>query len=543
MSLFFVGITILFIMGGITPIPVLWLSMAVTFFSTAFILFNYFQKKQTPANIYFIVSLLIALFFLAISTFIFSVHITTSLEKLLLFISCFLLFLASSQYKSTGTLVFLPILVTVVVYAGLYISKLLGWIPLPFLTTGGYQMILPTTDSHNHLGDLIGLVIIMGPFIFSSKYAQKVLLYLFVPILILSFSKSAFLSLGITFLTAFIIEVDHEKKQEMLFNMFRSLYIVIPVIMVYSSEFSHNRFIEPIQKYVSYAFQIIPKPLLSTRDIYFSQVATFASRMVPEQIGFGLGLGNFSHLSSSVVTDINSKIGSAHNLFLNLFVEGGLLSVLWIIFFFTLIIFAGLKKKIIAVLPVIFILINFQTDYTYQIPLMLFLLFFYAGQVHVQYSYSSLSPRILLIFLLIGVVSYAAIFTQLNIRQSKLADLTAYISSVDKTENKKVLYPALIALEKESPYEEMTLLRIAKLYSLTKNYSEEFRVLDKLSLYSPHTYIKQLPEILLAIEQSGGDSNGYLKKQRNILLSLPLTQNEKDSVNTICKNNLKSICL
>ncbi len=543
MSLFLVGITILFIIGGVTPIPVSWLSMAVTFFSAIFILICYFQKKQINANIYFIVSLLIALFFLTISTFGFSIHITTSLEKLLLFISCFLLFLASSQYKKNDSFVFLPILLVVAVYTGLYISKLFGWIPLPFLTTGGYQMVLPTTDSHNHLGDLIGLAIIMAPFIFSSKYAQKVLLYLFVPILILSFSKSALLSLGVTFLVAFFIEVDVEKKHKMLFDMFRSLYVIIPVIMIYSSEFSHNRIIEPIQKYASYAFQIIPKPLLSMRDVYFSQVITFISRMIPEQIGFGLGLGNFSYLSSSVVTDINYKIGSAHNFILNLFVEGGLLSVLWIIFFFTLVVFGGLKKKIFAVLPVIYILINFQTDYTYQIPLMLFLLFFYAGQVHTHYSTSSLSPRILLVFLLVGVVSYAVIFSQLNTHKNNLTKLTTYLSSVGKAENKHTLYPALIALEKESPYEEMTLLRIAKLYNLTKNYNEEFRVLDKLSLYSPHTYIKQLPELLLAIEQGGGDSNGYLKKQRNILLSLSLTQKEKDSVNTICKNNLKSICL
>jgi len=465
------------------------------------------------------------------------------LEKLLLFVSCFLLFLASSQYKNTGPSVFVPIFATVTIYAGLYILKLLNLAPLSFLTTGGYQMVLPTTDHHNHLGDLIGLMVIMSPFIFSSKYVKKVLLYLFAPILILSFSKSAFLSIGITSIAAFFIEVSHEKKQEMLFNMFQSLYIVIPVIIVYSSEFSHNRIIEPIQKYASYAFQITPKPLLSMRDVYFSQVIPFVSRLIPEQIGFGLGLGNFSYLSSSVVTDLNNKVGSAHNFFLNLFVEGGALSLLWMVIFCALVVFGGLKKKIIAVLPVIYILINFQTDYTYQIPFMLFMLFFYAGQVHAHYSTSIFSPRMSLMVLLIGVVSYGVIFFQLNIHQQTLTNLNNYLSSVGKTEDKLKLYPALIALEKESPYDEMTLLRMAELYNLSKNYNEEFRILEKLSLFSPHMYVKQLPELLLAIEKNGGDSNEYLKKQKSFLMSLPLSRDERDGINVICKNNLKSICL
>jgi len=403
-------------------------------------------------------------------------------------------------------------------------------------------MVLPTTDHHNHLGDLIGLMGIMSPFIFSSKYVKKVLLYLFVPILILSFSKSALLSLAATFCVAFFIEVDTTKKQRMLFDIFRSLYVIIPVIMVYSSEFSKSRIIEPIQKYASYAFQITPKPLLSMRDVYFSQVIPFFTRMIPEQIGFGLGLGNFSYLSSSVVTDINNKVGSAHNFFLNLFVEGGTLSLLWMVIFFVLVIFGGMKKKLITVLPVVYILINFQTDYTYQIPLMLFLLFFYAGQVHTHYSTSIFSPRMSLMVLLFGVVSYGVIFFQLNIHRQTLTNLNNYLSSVGKTEDKLKLYPALIALEKESPYEEMALLKIAELYNLTNNHQEELRILEKLSLFYPHTYVKKLPELLLAIEQGGGDSNEYLQNQKKLLLSLPLSTNEKDGINRICKNNLKSVC-
>lgn len=542
MPVFLIGITIVFILSGLTFIPTLWMSLFVVGFSAVFLLVRFFQKKQASSDIYTYVSLLIAISFLIISSFLFSVSISVSLEKLLLFIGCFMVFFLSSQFKIETRIALLPIFITVGIYTFLYLLRLSNWIPLPFLTSGGYQMVLPTTDNHNHLGDLIGLIVVMIPFIVKSKYAQKTLLYLLIPILILSFSKSALLSLGITFIAAFFIETDHEKKQKMLFDMFRSLYIVIPVIMVYSSEFSHNRFIEPIQKYVSYAFQIVPKPLLSTRDVYFSQVVTFINRMIPEQIGFGVGLGNFSYLSSSVVTDINYKIGSAHNFILNLFVEGGLLSVFWFLVFFALVVFSGLRKKIIAVLPVIYILINFQTDYTYQIPLMLLLLFFYAGQVHAHYSISSLSPRVYLILLLIGIVSYALIFTQLRVHQSKFADLTTYISSVDMTESKQKLYPALIALEKERQYDELTLLRIAKLYNLTKNYNEELRILEKLALYSPHAYVKQLPELLLAVEQSGGDSNKYLKKQKNFLLSLPLSQSEKDSVNVICRNNLKSAC-
>lgn len=543
MPLFFIGIIIIFIMSGLTLIPSLWMSLSVVFFSAVFLLFRYFQKKQVPSNIYFFVSLLISFFFLTVSSFLLSINISVSLEKLLLFVSCFMLFLVSSQFKVETRFVLLPIFITVGIYTLLYLFKLFNWIPLPFLTTGGYQMILPTTDSHNHLGDLIGLIIAVTPFMFKSKYAQKTLLYLFLPILIMSFSKSAFLSLGVTSLAAFFIEVDRERKQRMLFHMFRSLYIIIPVIMIYSSEFSHNRFIEPIQKYFSYAFQIVPKPLLSTRDIYFSQVTTFVTRMIPEHIGLGIGLGNFSYLSSSVVADISYKIGSAHNFFLNMFVEGGLLSVLWMLVFFTLVVFGGLKKKMVVVLPVIYILVNFQTDYTYQIPLMLFLLFFYAGQVHARYSTSFLSPRVILLFLVIGSVGYAMIFTQLNIRQNKLLNLTTYLSSVGKTESRQKLYPALIALEKERPYEEITLLRIAEFYNLTKNHSEERRVLEKLSLYSPHMYVKQFPKLLLAIEQGGGDSNEYLRKQRLFLLTLPLSQEERDGINVICKNNLKSICL
>lgn len=544
MIFFLIATVVLFLFSGLGAIPFIWLSILTTLLSTSFIIYSYVRNKGLQGNMYLMLSFFILLLFLFISTFFFSLDRTTSIEKLMVWLSCYGIFIASSQIQIKDRFIFFIPFVLGVIFSLLLIAHFFGF-TMPILSSKAYQMVLPTVGNHNHLGDIIGLIIALSTTFFLSGYTHLMVLYLFFPLLVLSFSKSAFLSLFITLICGLHIQKQKEYKHKIFFEIFRFIYFTIPIILIYSLEFSENAIIGPIQKFITLTFQVSPKPIFSSRDLYIEQVFQFITRSSPEQVGFGIGLGNFAYASSSTIMDMGQKIGSAHNIVLNLLVEGGIFSILWFLFFIIILILFGLKNRLLAVLPLIYIMINFQTDYTYQIPLMLFLLFFYSGQVNVRLPFENTKKNRALTILSVVIYLFAFSFTlhQFTVHEQKRIQITEYLSSLDSNEENSSVFSALQRLESEKPFDEGILRTIAIKYEERKNLSESIRILDKLSYYSPHGYIERLEKIINLLDKSESDSTIYLMGKKPLFQTFPLTKKETVYVNTLCVRHLNEKCL
>ncbi len=327
--------------------------------SVFLILFDLIRKK--PIFIPKVPSTIFGLFFIFLS---FSNFYSTSFKDSFLgsffYLSLFLFFIFGYNHKQElkKTLpIFINLFAAVLIIAPPIISIITHKpFSVPF---DDKNLIFPNHSPHNHLGDFLAGAVVLNLFLLREAFSWKplILILFFLPFLFLSSSRSAYLSL-VTSVICLLWYWQKIKKTEKNYEKILSMSLFSFIIVVATTLFiSQNR------------------PLLQTRQDYF----TYAIKGVINKPLTGYGLKNFHTMVDKIKKENEPLVSSAHNIFLNFFAETGLVAGSLFFLMFITILIKGEKNFFWFIF--VSLLTNFQTDYTYRIPLMILLLFLLAGTV------------------------------------------------------------------------------------------------------------------------------------------------------------------
>ena len=280
----------------------------------------------------------------------------TSFEYLLFSISLFLIFIFFYNLKKLGKrFVYLLICLLGILFIGCSLRP-------PFPPYLEKQLVMASYASHNHLVDFLGLLLIL-------LLARRKRLFL-IPFLsvffffIFSFSRSAYLAFVVS---AGIFFFQKYKTIHRLYFYFGAVMLGVALIffsLVSSQNISLTSPLHYVRQYVSRTVPLNPRGLFSGREMFAGQ----ALQSIREHPLFGIGAGNFLKASLRYNTG-NTISDSAHNLFLEITAEQGIPAALLLLVIIILILSSIFHHPPSTFYFLLYLLINFQTDYTYQIYL------------------------------------------------------------------------------------------------------------------------------------------------------------------------------
>ncbi len=489
--------------------------------------------------IYAVVSFFIFFILLAFSCFSFSINSLHSSSQLFYWALYGCTFIVSTGVHIHFKYIKATILFIFLVSSLLFIGHSINAALFPFLSFSPYQFILRVAGEHNHLGDLAGLA-------FVSLLLNSGSLFLLIPtslfifiIMAVSFSKSAFLG---SFVVLLLLAIKKKGKYRLILAV--TLCLSLFVVSIYTKEFSAIPFIKTGQDVMQKTLRLNPKPLLSVRDFYYPQVFRAWQTSPLEQLLFGYGSGNYIY--SSIKTGVSSDLTptETHNIFLSLFVENGILTLSWFLIFCTYIVIRGLKQENPSIYLFIYLLVNFQTDFTYAMPFFMVLFFIFAGQ-SLHNPQDKLNERSSLFYLSFCSMVILTIITgllNLAVVNTK-KQLDTQLNVAVKSHNKQKIQSTISSLEAITPFEEPELVRWSFIQADIGNTTESIRLLEKLSVYSPRWYLLYLPRQLDLQKKEEVDIKKYLERRKNDFAQFPFSPAEKKQLNKICLNYAKIQCV
>lgn len=340
------------------------------------ILFYKNFREKTPIYLPKNLSILFGIFFAvsAIST-INSQNVQKSFEYLILYVSYFLAFIYTYNYKERlqKPLVGLIFIFSATFCAySLLVKFMISNEFFTLLPQHGYQLVYSRFGSHNHLGDFLLVPIII---IFYSLFSRQIKTFFAAPSIIslglffiLSFSRSAYLSLIFSLSLVVFFLKDKLFKKTALIQVLLLLFLTSSLLFFFLSARDTNiPTLSKINSALGEKSFLYNKQFLGKRP----QIIKQAIESTKENPLLGTGPGNF-YIASTKHTDRTPQTETAHNLFLDIFVENGALAGL-ISLAIAVLTIRGSKKSALS-FAALAIFLNFQTDYTYRI-LSFFLLF------------------------------------------------------------------------------------------------------------------------------------------------------------------------
>jgi len=285
------------------------------------------------------ISLFYILFFVFSGlSMIFAIDKETAFEFLLIYISAFLIFIFSFNYQDELKKSFSKFIIFLCVFASI-LFLINNIFHLNWFSNGA--SLFYTGYYHNEIASLLTLGIIIN------LVDYPLLLILFLPVFLFSYSRSAYLSLIITGLALFF-----KDKRNFLLKI--SLFLLIIFFLFTTSKniiFTKN------------------KKIFGSRDIYFS----YALSSIKEKPWFGAGPGNFYFAALKRQIYYNENTTTAHNIILDILAENGVIAGgCFLLFLFFA--FKKVKKDIYFYL-VLSLSIVFLFDFAYRFNSILFLWF------------------------------------------------------------------------------------------------------------------------------------------------------------------------
>lgn len=298
-------------------------------------------------------------FILILSLVFSSVDKQTSLEFLILHIVSFFLFIFFSSIRLNEAKTFYGLVFAGLVFSIyaviLYLNTVIHF-SQKLIPSSAYQFVFSGSGNHNHLGDFLGLVFVGYLYLLFSKRIKPILWALFIvfiPLFVVSFSRSAWFSLiSVTILMYFLpTKINWRKKAIILAVILMS---TIALFLITSKEFwtSINR--HP----PSYA-----KTTTSRLSYWRESIDIFLSKPI-----LGYGAGNYIYGAQKYTTDINTITATAHNIFIEQLVDGGIFGLFSFTMLFIVLLHGILQKRNLFFYLSAYLFINFLTDYTYNIP-------------------------------------------------------------------------------------------------------------------------------------------------------------------------------
>lgn len=306
------------------------------------LLLRFLMKKRIRFPIKATVTYGIFILSLFISSVWFSVDKQTSFELVLFYISLFLIFIFFYNYRIDEETVSYGLLWIAGVLAA-YLFLLQGFNNLFPMPQTGYQMTFPVFGNHNHLGDFLGLIIIGCLYLFL-KYKKNILLFLGIiagPLFFFSHSRSAYIASLVVLLLIYFLE--KRIKQSFVVRAIIMLVSIgmIAFFIIATKETGMSPIIGQLHGALSEKLSLQPKDFFGGRLSYFQQ----SIESLHERPFFGLGLGNFEYASKKYAIGYFDETTDAHNIFLELGVEGGLFALIPFMLFIFLFLKNGLQKR------------------------------------------------------------------------------------------------------------------------------------------------------------------------------------------------------
>lgn len=359
---------VIFFINGIGIFPahinlLMWLLASLFFLPR--LKFYISQIKRLPESI--IVS---AVFFLGavVLSLINSIDLPNSFLYLWFYLFCGLVFLEgvllTQKVKKITLWILLGLGIMFILYSQFLNTLLLTGNTL-FLPQHGYQLIYAKFTNHNHLGDYLAVLLAMLLSLLVINKNRLILFIVYLPFLILSFSRTAYFSL-IGSASYFVAYSKISKLNKWIIGLVCLWLLTISLGVAY--EIRTIKGIELVNKTLSGFGLVEGKPLTGNRLYLFNQ-AIFLFSKNPLT---GYGIGNYPEAARKELSSKKHYALTSHNIFLDFLVETGILGL----FFFIILIVFLLKnsdKRSVYFLGALALLINFQADYTFRIFGMLLL--------------------------------------------------------------------------------------------------------------------------------------------------------------------------
>jgi O-antigen ligase len=434
-----------------------------------------------------------------ITTFLSAFDKQTAFEKSLIYFSLFLIFIFFSNFKELGKKIIHFLLLLGALLSLICLLLYLGnYFKIYLFPTSEKQFVWPVYAGHNHLGDFlgIGIIILIWQLIYKKRKINYWWLVVFFIFFILSFSRSAYLALIISL---FLLTLYLKKKKYLLLWLILVLFLTAAALFVSAnSDF------------------FVKREIFSGRKEYLRQsVVVFRSYPI-----LGIGAGNFI-FASKMNNEYYIFSDSAHNIMAEIVVENGFVGLGLFCLFFLSVLYRGIKKKSLASVLLCYLLINFQTDYTYQIYTFLVLLMVFCALV-VDDNYQEkivnsdfFGGMALILYLIFLMILFSNFLVKIN--ENDLAvkvypyNKAAYLSLIKNATGKNE-EESIKKMEKIAPYDQLFLVETADYY-LRQNkvdrallYFERFfkitkyidvSLMEKIYLLKTKTQSKQLAEAFL----------------------------------------------
>lgn len=358
----------LFIVGGIGTLRG-HLDIRICYLFLPGLLYYCFLLRKKPIKFPFYLSIifLLYLFLNFISVIFFSVDKQASFFSIFLQLTLFLTFIFFYNLPKLAEKTTLLIIIG----GGIIFSLAYFFWPWPVISD--LQLIKPIFSAHNHLGDFLGLFLILTLYLFeqSGQKLWLVLLLVVTPLFVTSFSRSAYLALFLTVGSAIFFIKPAVKKRTLILAGVFLLFLFFSTV----KQADKIPIIGTTYRFFSSHYDIRYKDFFSQRLDYFDQ----AKRSIQENPWFGVGPANFKYLSKKQIGKAWLFSESAHNIFIEVAAVSGLPAGLLFLTVVSMILIAGFKNKRISFYLFLYLFFNFQTDYVYQIDSMLVLFFILAG--------------------------------------------------------------------------------------------------------------------------------------------------------------------
>ncbi|MEK7109776.1 MAG: O-antigen ligase family protein, partial [Patescibacteria group bacterium] len=316
-----------------------------------------------------------------ISAIFFSVDKQISFELALFYLSSFLIFIFFYNNKKLAKKY-----IKLIIFIGSTIFTLIYLFRLNTSPIDGYQLVVSYYGHiHNHLGDFLGLglIVFIYSLIIKKENNWSYLLILFFPFFMLSFSRTAYVALLIT--TFFILI---RNKSISFFSIKTTLVIILVILsMVFFfatvKEADNKTIVGKLNQLLSVKFNLQSKDFTARRLTYLEQgLKSFVDHPL-----FGVGPGNFGYSSKKYQSEKSqwyefTTTDNAHNLSLDILFESGGLAFIFFELFIILLLISIFKKNNLQNYLLLYLLINFQTDYTYKIYSVFILFMILAATVY-----------------------------------------------------------------------------------------------------------------------------------------------------------------
>lgn len=338
-----------------------------------------FHKKDIlfPKRISFLFLIFIAS---SLLSGIMGINIRNSIEHSLLSISMFLVFLISYNYKVSLRKPLIIIIFIVPIFFILYFLLLTFHINVP-IPHHGYQFVFSKFGSHNHLGDFLVLPsIICLYYLYNRKHLLLAISYQLLAIIFIffSYSRSAYVSIALTMIFLHLKYLKNKRIWPIQLASRTLLVVLILSVVFFIVATTRQAVTQPLSKEVNVTLVkkggLKHKELLGNRLEYIKQ----SLLSVQKHPIFGVGPNNFLLVSKEYAPKKSLITEATHNIFLEILVGQGIFGLLPFVGVITMILIKSQKN--VLYFAFLAMLINFQTDYTYQIYSFL-LLFFVLGGV------------------------------------------------------------------------------------------------------------------------------------------------------------------